>query len=409
MNEVTVTNVKTLEDLKSQLNIELNKAAISFVRIGYLLKTARDTEILKDTEYSDVNEFASKEFGLDKSQVSRFMRINDRFSISGYSEQLKVEYEGYGSAKLSLMLTLPDEINEELSPEMSKTDIQAIKEEYDEESKITDLEVMMEEKPEGEPDEFIALVIKHLNDEHPEPAELMKDAIETGKALGLPEGWTFENDVKEDYMPDGDKIYNIRIEGQGRFMISCKESGITITNMRDPANKTPLTWEEFAKAVIEDVSHREFAKKPEKPKAEPKPNKPKPKKVEKSKPKKETVAPVQPENVPKEPESVQKEPEIEKVEGEVVETAINPPENNEPEQQAEESSTEAAGKLSENMILEKLHDLLSATNCYTMRDRVQSMEEYHNYREQLDIVSEWIAEINNKINRLYGYLHDRNQ
>lgn len=102
MNEVMVENVKTFEDLKSQLNIELNKAAISFVRIGYLLKTARDTDILKDTEYNDVNDFAAKEFGLDRSQVSRFMRINDRFSISGYSEQLKVEYEGYGSAKLSL-------------------------------------------------------------------------------------------------------------------------------------------------------------------------------------------------------------------------------------------------------------------------------------------------------------------
>lgn len=318
-DEVTVENIKTYEDLKSQLNIELNQAAISFVRIGYLLKTARDTEILKDTEYSDVNEFASKEFGLDKSQVSRFMRINDRFSISGYSEHLKVEYEGYGSAKLSLMLTLPDEINEEISPDMSKSDIQAIKEEYDEENKITDLEVMMEEKPEGEPDEFIALVVKHLNDEHPEPAELIKDAIETGKALGVPEGWTFENDVKEDYMPDGDKIYNIRIEGQGRFMISCKESGITITNMRDPSNKSSITWPEFAKAVIEDVSHREFAKKPEKPKAEPKPNKSKLKKVEKSKPKKETVAPVQPENVQNESENAQNEPEIEKVEGEVME------------------------------------------------------------------------------------------
>ncbi len=155
MNEVTVENVKTLEDLKSQLNIELNKAAISFVRIGYLLKTARDTDILKDTEYSDVNEFAQKEFGLDRSQVSRFMRINDRFSISGYSEQLKVEYEGYGSAKLSLMLTLPDEINEELSPEMSKSDIQAVKEDYDEEQKITDLEVMREDKEPEEPEELL--------------------------------------------------------------------------------------------------------------------------------------------------------------------------------------------------------------------------------------------------------------
>lgn len=337
MNDLAT--IMNYEQLKSELNEELSRTANSFVRIGYLLKLARDDRhILDGSGYSDVNEFAQKEYGLDKTQVSRFIRINDRFSIDGNSTKLLPQYEEYGSTKLSIMLTLPDEINEEISPDMSKSDIQAIKEEYDEENKITDLEVMMEEKPEGEPDEFIALVVKHLNDEHPEPAELMKDAIETGKALGLPEGWTFENDVKEDYMPDGDKIYNIRIEGQGRFMISCKESGITITNMRDPANKSSVTWPEFAKAVIEDVSHREFAKKPEKPKAEPKPNKPKPKKVEKSKPKKETVAPVQPKNAQNEPENAQNEPEIEKVEGEVVETAMNPPENNEPEQQAEEKA-----------------------------------------------------------------------
>ena len=279
MNEVTVKNVKTFEDLKSQLNIELNKAAISFVRIGYLLKTARDTDILKDTEYNDVNEFAAKEFGLDKSQVSRFMRINDRFSISGYSEQLKVEYEGYGSAKLSIMLTLPDEINEELSPEYSKSDIQAIKEEYEEEQKITPLEVMAEERPEDEPDEFIALVTKQLNDEHPEPINNIHRGINLDIDID-------EEDVKDAYMPAGDCTYNIRIAGQGRFMVNCKSDQITIVNMRDPANKSTLSWPEFTKATLEDAKTRDFSTKKdvEKPKE-------KPKKVEKSraakKPKKE--------------------------------------------------------------------------------------------------------------------------
>lgn len=381
MNDLST--IMNYEQLKTELNEELSRTANSFVRIGYLLKLARDDRhILDGSGYSDVNEFAQKEYGLDKTQVSRFIRINDRFSIDGNSTKLLPQYEEYGSTKLSIMLTLPDEINEEISPDMSKNDIQAIKEEYDEENKITDLEVMMEEKPEGEPDEFIALVVKHLNDEHPEPAELMKDAIEAGKELGLPEGWTFENDVKEDYMPDGDKIYNIRIEGQGRFMISCKESGVTITNMREPANKSSITWPEFAKAVIEDVSHREFAIKPEKPKAEAKPNKPKPKKVEKSKPKKETVAPVQPENASNEDETEQNEPEIEKVEGEIVETATNPPENNEPEQQAEEISTGAAGEITglRKQVADKLEqvkqEVINGESWDVIRDHVRDVSKF---------------------------------
>lgn len=362
MNEVTIDNVKTLEDLKSQLNIELNKAAISFVRIGYLLKTARDTDILKDTEYSNVNEFAQKEFGLDRSQVSRFMRINDRFSISGYSEQLKVEYEGYGSAKLSLMLTLPDEINEELSPEMSKADIQAIKEEYDEENKISPIELACEEKPEDEPDEFIALVVKHLNDEHPEPAELMKDSIERAKHFNIE---IKSIDAKENYIPDGDKIYNIRIEGQGRFMVSMKDAGITITNMRDPGNKSTVSWDDFLTALLQDLSQRNFSpEKEEKPKE-------KPKKVEKSKAQKEKVAPVQPKTEKKEPEkseSPTENQEVEKVEGEIMPPPVAPTacHPSEPvkawdeEQAAGEETTGAAGEedeIDEGTIEDKKFDL----------------------------------------------------
>ena len=168
MNELKITSY---EQLKNELNIELGKAANSFVRIGFLLKLARDEDVLEGSGYTNVNDFAEKEFGLDKTQVSRFIRINDRFAIGGYSEHLKLGYEEYGSAKLSLMLTLPDELNEEISPEYSKADIQAIKEEYDEEQKITPIEVALEKPAEDMPDDFIEAVVKELNDEHPESIE----------------------------------------------------------------------------------------------------------------------------------------------------------------------------------------------------------------------------------------------
>ena len=90
MNELIA--IRSYEELKTRLNEELSKAANSFVRIGFLLKLARDNnDILEGSGYSDVNEFASKEFGLDKTQVSRFMRINDRFSVGGNSAELLPE------------------------------------------------------------------------------------------------------------------------------------------------------------------------------------------------------------------------------------------------------------------------------------------------------------------------------
>lgn len=308
MNELIA--IRSYEELKTRLNEELSKAANSFVRIGFLLKLARDNnDILEGSGYSDVNEFASKEFGLDKTQVSRFMRINDRFSVGGNSAELLPEYAGYGSAKLSIMLTLPDEINQELSPKYSKSDIQAIKEDYDEEQRISPIEVACEEKDPEQPDEFIACVVKQLNDEHEAPIVFLHDTSKLAAKMGIEVN---VEDVKEAYIPDGDKTYNIRIPGQGRFMVTMKDAGITITNMRDPGNKSPLSWEEFRTAVLADEKVRDFNVKSEPKKPE---KKEKPKKVEKSKPKKVPVAPVQ-----------QKE-EIEKVEGEVVEEpAMNPPE-----------------------------------------------------------------------------------
>lgn len=338
MDLMTITSYS---DLKEQLNYELSRTATGFVRIGYLLKKARDTDILKEEGYKNVNEFASAEFGLDKTQVSRFIRINDRFSEGGNSDKIQEKYAQYGSAKLSLMLTLPDEINEELSPEMSKTDIQAIKEEYDEENKISPIELACEEKPEDEPDEFIDLVVKHLNDEHPEPAELMKASMDRAKKFNIEIKVV---DAKENYIPDGDKIYNIRIEGQGRFMVSMKDDGITITSMRDPGNKSTLSWDDFLAALVQDLSQRDFSpEKEEKPKE-------KPKKVEKSKAQKEKVAPVQPKTEKKEPENSEnptENQEIEKVEGEIMPPPVAPTEPVEvwdEEQAAGETQKEAAGE-----------------------------------------------------------------
>lgn len=316
MDELSINSVNNYLTLKQALGNELSRAALSFCRIGYLLKRARDEEnILKDSGYDNVNAFASAEFGLDKSQVSRFIRINDKFSIGGYSEHLKSEYEQFGYAKLSLMLLLPDEINEELSPEYTKSDIEVIVNEQKEEKAISDLEVMMEDKEDG-PDEFIAAIVKELNDEHPDSAIYLNDTMKLAEKMGIT---VSSADIMEAYIPDGTASYIIRIPGQGRFMVNMKAEGISITNMRDPSEKSPLTWQEFKDVLLEDMKVRDF------PEEEKKPEKKKPEKVKPAKPKidigktiaaveKEAldsaVAPVQPEIVKNEGKIAQPQEEI---------------------------------------------------------------------------------------------------
>lgn len=125
------------EEFKQTLDTELTRTTEGFVRIGFLLKTARDNpDILAGSGYAGINDMAAAEYNIDKTMVSRFISINDRFSEGGNSDRLQDKYRGYGYAKLAIMLQLPDGINDEISPAYSKSEINTIKKEYDEEQQV---------------------------------------------------------------------------------------------------------------------------------------------------------------------------------------------------------------------------------------------------------------------------------
>ena len=101
----------TLDDwmsLKKEIKEEFIKASTSFVRIGYLLRKAEDSEGYKNDGYDSLTEWARDELGLTATYVSRFKAINAKYSADGYSDRLLPEFVGYGSAKLGEMLALPN-------------------------------------------------------------------------------------------------------------------------------------------------------------------------------------------------------------------------------------------------------------------------------------------------------------
>lgn len=215
---------------KEELRQELQRQADSFVRTGYLLRLAMDTDILKDSGYYNVNEFAKEEFNIDASTVSRYININMRFSENGYSERIAEQYQGMGYAKLSLMLLLPDAINEELTPAFSKSEIQAIKEEYDEEKEISDLEVLMEGEntDQKELDNNLAKALHQLGMDEPELFCKLFEIYKTFNEHDLAAGF------REALAPQGENIYNVRVKGIGKLMISVKidSDEVAIINMR---------------------------------------------------------------------------------------------------------------------------------------------------------------------------------
>lgn len=120
----------TLDDwlaMKESLKRDLIGVQESFVRIGYTLRKIEEQKLYKNDGYETVTEFAKAEYGLSASTISRFMNINRKFSIDGYSDRLRPEYAQMGSSKLSEMLSLPDADLEMVRPEMPKADIRELK------------------------------------------------------------------------------------------------------------------------------------------------------------------------------------------------------------------------------------------------------------------------------------------
>lgn len=260
-------NYNGYEEFKQAVNRVLNRTVEDFVLTGYLLKQARDTDILKDSGYNDVNEFAWGEYKLDASQVSRYIRVNDKFSEGGYSPKLQEQYQGFGYAKLALMLTLPEEVVEELTPTYSKTEIQAVKEEIEEEEKITDIEVILEGQKEEQKD--LGNLEKALHQIFHDEPELYKTMHETVRTTC---GTKY---LQEVLAPDGDKIYSIRIQGIGRIMLYMHESKDITLHMVRSGEKEFYSWDDAlsycamitdsddAEKTWEEVYGEEFPKKEE--------------------------------------------------------------------------------------------------------------------------------------------------
>lgn len=227
-------------DYKAAFDAEVQRTELGFVRIGYMLRVAQDTDILQESGYRSMEEFAWEEYRIDKSQASRFININRRFSIDGYSDQLCGQYQGYGVAKLGEMLSLPDEVIEVLPEKLTRAEIQEVKREIKEEQKVTDLEVMMEE-PASQGGSLLETWMEAYFREHPEGfLDIQglygpKDGIET--AMGI-------------LAPSGQAALMARIPGTGKLMLAIrgKDMPLELLNIRTNSKET-YSWEGCIQAL----------------------------------------------------------------------------------------------------------------------------------------------------------------
>lgn len=249
---VTDNPFREYDHLRIALRDEIISGRETFVRIGYLLKVARDTDILVGSGYSTYLEFAEREFNLDSSSVSRFIGINDRFSVGHNSQELAPEYKNFGRAKLQEMLTLPDYLTETFTPEMSKSEIKAIKQEYEEEQRITPLEVMAEpdqRQDESRIDRFVYELLKKDKDLYETLFNKLRKMQEEGREA------YFETDAMDIMLPCDDfKLWIARPAGLGKcqLMISEDEPNTELTSMRGDF-KEQVSYADLTRAILKQI------------------------------------------------------------------------------------------------------------------------------------------------------------
>lgn len=93
------------------------------VAIGFYLKHIRDLELYRTGGYTSFSEFAKNELGLSPSSASRYMSINNRFSIDGNSPLILEDKKGFSKSQLQEMLYLTDEQVGQATPDMTVKEI----------------------------------------------------------------------------------------------------------------------------------------------------------------------------------------------------------------------------------------------------------------------------------------------
>ena len=216
----------TLDDwmsLKKEIKEEFIKASTSFVRIGYLLRKAEDSEGYKNDGYDSLSEWAHDELGLTATYVSRFKAINAKYSEGGYSDHLLPEFVGYGSAKLGEMLALPDEDMQMLTPEMKRSDIRALKEFNRQEPEAPDAESWILEMME---------II---------PAEVKKDL-----AKEYLQGALDGKRCSDILNPSGNSMKRTRAA-----MVAMTEEGLFVKTFGPDGGRRKISWQDFAQMLRE--------------------------------------------------------------------------------------------------------------------------------------------------------------
>lgn len=230
------------QSYKTEFDGVMKRTVGNFVSIGYFLKVARDTDILRESGYATMGEFAQKEYGISESQASRFIAVADKYGDG--RGNLLGQYREYSYSLLSEMLTLPEVVAQEISAEMTRDEVRELKAEIGQEQAVTPLEVLMEGQQEEEP--LTALLKAWFHENPSDYARALDVSYKTVRIAGA----SYSGAVLDALAPGGIAILVARVQGVGRLMLSFKgaqELPVLINTRTNEREQIP--WEKLFDVV----------------------------------------------------------------------------------------------------------------------------------------------------------------
>lgn len=120
-------NTLTAEAASRIIKNDMTNVARSCISIGFHLKAVRDREMFREMGYRSLWEYAADQFGLSMSSASRYIAINDQFSVGGNTPQLQPEYRNFSKSQLQEMLNMSPEQIGQVTEDMTVKEIRKLK------------------------------------------------------------------------------------------------------------------------------------------------------------------------------------------------------------------------------------------------------------------------------------------
>ena len=137
----TVTGME-FRSLNDKIKRIMRRSAGDSVRMGYLLRRMVE-ERLWDGQYGCLDEYLETELHMDYTMANRFIGINKKYSVDGRSADIDTKWADYSQAVLIEMLSMPPELEGQITPDMSVRQVREVKRQA--RKKGTDQEALLAE------------------------------------------------------------------------------------------------------------------------------------------------------------------------------------------------------------------------------------------------------------------------